>query len=272
MVAEIGYQMPASSVEHLLTVVIFSLFHIVIRDVPHYDYRRVVSNATRATKSSPSVSPPGVLHSAPTISASLHVAWLATSSAEHLLNVTICSTCKLMRWLFALLCFIDTEKIIDTVEDALRTLNPGKIIGSEKIIDTGEKIIDTDEGAVRTWNPDKIIDTEKIIDTGEDAVRTWNPDKIIDTEKIIDTGEDADPRLNPGKVIDTEKIIDTGEDAEPRLNPGKPEHLRRNNPTHVAQVTGHVHGPAWSRDSTTLGGVLLRLIPTIRVCNHRVCV
>jgi hypothetical protein len=221
MVAEIGYQMPASSVEHLLTVVIFSLFHIVIRDVPHYDYRRVVSNATRATKSSPSVSPPGVLHSAPTISASLHVAWLATSSAEHLLNVTICSTCKLMRWLFALLCFIDTEKIIDTVEDALRTLNPGKIIGSEKIIDTGEKIIDTDEGAVRTWNPDKIIDTEKIIDTGEDAVRTWNPDKIIDTEKIIDTGEDADPRLNPGKVIDTEKIIDTGEDADPRLNPGK---------------------------------------------------
>ena len=175
-----------------------------------------------------------VLHSAPTISAS--PAWLATSSAEHLLNVTICSTCKLMRWLFAFLCFIDTEKIIDTGEDALRTLNPGKIIGSEKIIDTGEdavrtwgpgqiieteKIIDTGEEADPRLNPGKVIGSKTTIDTGEEAVRTWNPGKIIDTEKTIDTGEDADPRLNPGKVIDTEKIPDPGEDEDLRLNPGK---------------------------------------------------
>ena len=38
--AENGYQKPTSSVEHLLNVVISSIFNIAIRDAPYYMYSR----------------------------------------------------------------------------------------------------------------------------------------------------------------------------------------------------------------------------------------
>jgi hypothetical protein len=55
-------------------------------------------------------------------------------------------------------------------------LNPGKAIDTEKIIDTGDE-------SVRTLNP------AKIIDTGQDADLTVNPGKVIVNRhcKIIDT-------------------------------------------------------------------------------------
>ena len=87
MAAENGYQMPASSVEHLLDVVIFSIFHIITRDVPYYDHRCVVSNAPNATQSSPSVSPP------------------APPRACHQMD-------QLMRWLISLLSFVVRSKIL----------------------------------------------------------------------------------------------------------------------------------------------------------------
>ena len=94
MIAENGYQMLASSVEHLLDVVIFSIFHIVTRDVPYYmyDHRCVVSDAPNATQSSPSVSPR-----------------TPPRGRDKMDGAHIWTVSELMRWLTALLCFIDAK-------------------------------------------------------------------------------------------------------------------------------------------------------------------
>ena len=92
MAAENGYQMPASSVEYLLDVVIFSIFHIVTRDISYYDHRCAVSNAPSAS-------------AAPT----------APPRARDKMDGThICTARELMRWLTALLCFVD--ETYDTLE------------------------------------------------------------------------------------------------------------------------------------------------------------
>ena len=90
MIAENGYLMPASSAEHLLNVVIFSIFHIATRDVPYFDHRCVASNAPYATQSQPSVSPQ------------------ALPRARHQMD-------EVTRWLIALLCFVDAK--YDTCTD-----------------------------------------------------------------------------------------------------------------------------------------------------------
>jgi hypothetical protein len=207
-------------------VAIFSIFHIITRDVPYYDHRCVVSNAPNATQSSPSVSPP------------------APPRARHKMD-------QLMRWLISLLSFVeakyytlDTETILDTGEDgkgyyrhckehqknSLRMEHPAKIIDTEEILDTGEAGKDAVPTLNRTLNPGKIIDTEKILDNGEDgkdAVPTLNPgsDKIIEDadlrlhpgKAIIDTAKNTKQNslrmAKPGKTIDTEEIIDPGEET-----------------------------------------------------------
>ena len=91
MAAETGYQMSTSSVEHLLIVIIFGIFHIVTRDVHvpyNYDHRCVVYTAPHAAPLSSSVSP------------------TAPPRGRD----------ALMRWLIALLCFI--EEKYDGGEDA----------------------------------------------------------------------------------------------------------------------------------------------------------
>ena len=64
MAAETGYQMSTSSVEHLLIVIIFGIFHIVTRDVHvpyNYDHRCVVYTAPHAAPLSLSSRPVGRL-------------------------------------------------------------------------------------------------------------------------------------------------------------------------------------------------------------------
>ena len=94
MAAETGYQMSTSSVEHLLIVIIFGIFHIVTRDVHvpyNYDHRCVVYTAPHAAPLSSSVSP------------------TAPPRGRD----------ALMRWLIALLCFI--EEKYDTLEQGTCT-------------------------------------------------------------------------------------------------------------------------------------------------------
>ena len=229
MVVETGYQMPTSAVAHLLIVVIFSIVYIFTRDVPYYDHRCVISNAPPLAPSSPSVSPP-----------------TPPRGRDKMDGTHICTARELMRWLTALLCFVDAKydtlekgnctaaakKIIDTDQlldvltldpggddaemkmNAVPTLNPGKITNTKKIsdvltLDPGGDNAEMKMSAVPTLNPDKIINTGE---DGEKAVRILNPGKIINTEKLLDTGEDgedADLRLNPEKVIDTAQILDT---------------------------------------------------------------
>ena len=97
MVAESGSQLPTSSIEHLLIVIIFSIFHIVTLDVPYYDHRCAVSNAPHAAPSVPSAAP------------------TAPPRARDKMDGThICTARELMRWLTALLCFVD--ETYDTLE------------------------------------------------------------------------------------------------------------------------------------------------------------
>ena len=195
MAAANGYQMPA--------FVIFSIFHIITRDVPYYAHRCVVSNAPNATQSSPSVSPP------------------APPRARHKMD-------ELMRWLISLLSFVEAKYYTlktgnytnkNTKKNSLRMEKPGKIIDTEPILDTGED----GKVAVPTLNPgsDKIIEDadlrlhpgKAIIDTAKNtkknSLRMEKPGKIIDTEEIIDPGEETVQTLNPGKITNTAKIIDT---------------------------------------------------------------
>jgi hypothetical protein len=172
MIAENGY--------HLLNVVISSIFHIATRDVLYYDHRGcVVSNAPHATQSPPSVSPP------------------APPRACHTMD-------QLIRWLIALLSFI---------EEKYYTLKKGNYMYTKKQTPEENTQKNTKKNSLRLEEPGKIIDTEKIIDTRDESVRTLNPAKIINTDKILDTredGEDAVLTLNSG----SEKIIDTGQDAD----------------------------------------------------------
>ena len=121
MVAENGYiyQMPASSVEHLPDVVIFSIFHIVTRDVPYYDHRCVVSDAPHATQLPPSVSPP-----------------TPPRGRDKMDGAHIWTASELMRWLTALFCFIDAK--YDTLDKGNCTAAAKKIIDTENT----EKITD----------------------------------------------------------------------------------------------------------------------------------
>ena len=202
MVVETGYQMPASAVEHLLIVVIFSIVYIFTRDVPYYDHRCVISNAPPLAPSSPSVSPP-----------------TPPRGRDKMDGTHICTARELMRWLTALLCFVDAK--YDTLEKGNCTAAAKKIIDTEQLLDVltldpGGDDAEMKMNAVPTLNPDKIINTGE---DGEKAVRILNPGKIINTEKLLDTGEDgedADLRLNPEKVIDTAQILDTIS-----LNPAK---------------------------------------------------
>ena len=114
MVVETGYQMPASAVEHLLIVVIFSIVYIFTRDVPYYDHRCVISNAPPLAPSSPSVSPP-----------------TPPRGRDKMDGTHICTARELMRWLTALLCFVDAK--YDTLEKGNCTA------AAKKIIDTGYK-------------------------------------------------------------------------------------------------------------------------------------
>ena len=195
MVVETGYQMPASAVEHLLIVVIFSIVYIFTRDVPYYDHRCVISNAPPLAPSSPSVSPP-----------------TPPRGRDKMDGTHICTARELMRWLTALLCFVDAK--YDTLEKGNCTAAAKKIIDTEQLLDVltldpGGDDAEMKMNAVPTLNPGKIINTGE---DGEKAVRILNPGKIINTEKLLDTGEDgedADLRLNPEKVIDTAQILDT---------------------------------------------------------------
>ena len=95
------------SAAYLLNVIIlgiFSIFRIVTRAVTSY--------GQHAASSSPLFSPPNPPR-------------LHGKMGTHL-----CSARKLMRWLLALFCFIDTAKIIDT----LRTLNPDDICSARRLM------------------------------------------------------------------------------------------------------------------------------------------
>jgi hypothetical protein len=133
---------------------------------------------------------------------------------------------QLMRWLISLLSFVEAKYYTlkkgnytnkNTKKNSLRMEKPGKIIDTEKILDTGEDGKD----AVPTLNPgsDKIIEDadlrlhpgKAIIDTAkntkQNSLRMAKPAKIIDTVEIIDPGEETVRTLNPEKITNTAKII-----------------------------------------------------------------